>query len=180
MKDTYKLHDVEGEMRAAKLWCKNVSACKRKTAKGMARFLSGWVSRSEATGHVTVDPEKSPSEINYERNLRDKIERWESVIKEWSDERLRESKSFLSAYGAYPEFRAWVKEQRLGLKIAVESKVKPVIKPEILPQTQNPTSDADLPPPPTKKDRFISRYRAVKQAKENGTVENIVRNESLF
>lgn len=112
LKLTFPLHDVEGEMRAAKLWCRNVSACKRKTGRGMHRFLSGWVSRSEATGHVTVDPEKSPSEMTYERNVKEKITLFKDIITEWPIERLRANKTFISAYNAYPEFREWAKKER--------------------------------------------------------------------
>ena len=111
LKDTYPLHDVEGEMRAAKLWCRTVSPSRRKTDNGMQRFLNGWVSRSEATGHVTVDPEKSYSEINYERTVKEKIDGMAGVIKEWSDDQLRASATFQAGW-KYPEFRKWVREQR--------------------------------------------------------------------
>jgi hypothetical protein len=111
LKDTYPLHDVEGEMRAAKLWCKNVSASKRKTAKGMVRFLSGWVSRSEATGFVTVDAEKSPAQITYEKNVREKIELFSNVIHERTKSELRANKTFMYAYSTYPEFREWAGKQ---------------------------------------------------------------------
>jgi hypothetical protein len=124
-------------MRAAKLWCRTVSTCRRKTAKGMHRFLAGWVSRSEATGHVTVDPEKSPSEVIYERNVKEKINDMASVIKEWTDDQLRASPTFQAGW-KYPEFRAWVKEQRKDLK---------------------PTPDADLPPP--RDDDFTGQSKLV-------------------
>jgi len=161
LKETYPLHDVEGEMRKAKAWCKTINASRRKTAVGMQRFLNGWVSRSEATGHVTIDPEKTPSEMTYERNIKDKIRDWQSVIQEWSDEKLRASKAFQSAW-KYPEFRNWVKEQRQGRK------PDPV---EVV---------ADLPPPKTRKDRIIDRVREVKQAKADGRIEQIIRSNNLF
>jgi hypothetical protein len=137
LKTTFPLHDVEGEMRAAKLWCRNVSACKRKTGRGMHRFLSGWVSRSEATGHVTVDPEKSTSEVIYDRNVQEKIRDWQSVIHEWSDDKLRASKAFQSAW-KYPEFREWVKKERANYT--------------------KPTPDADLPPPNPLVEQFKKDY----------------------
>lgn len=158
LKETFPLHDVEGEMRAAKLWCRNVSASRRKTGRGMERFLSGWVSRSEATGHVTVDPEKSPSEVIYERNVQEKIRDWQSVILEWSDDKLRASKAFQSAW-KYPEFRSWVKKQRVDRE-----------EPE--------PKEVDLPPP--KVDKYKQLYREVKQAKADGRIEKIVQQQGLF
>jgi hypothetical protein len=143
LKDTYPLHDVEGEMRAAKLWCKNVSASKRKTAKGMVRFLSSWVGRSEATGHVTVDPEKSQAELIYEKNVREKIEMFSNVINERTKGELRQNKGFMYAYATYPEFREWVGKQTFkaevspaGQKVSVDGQT--VSEPAIV---------ADLPPP---------------------------------
>jgi hypothetical protein len=158
LKETYPLHDVEGEMRAAKLWCKNVSASKRKTAKGMVRFLGGWVSRSEATGHVTVDPEKSQTEVIYERNVREKIELFSNVIHERTKEELRNNKTFMYAYSTYPEFREWAGKQTFKAdSIAV----------------------ADLPPP-GKIDKIMEMVRDVRQAKAEGRIEVMVQKSQLF
>jgi len=155
-----KQYDVEGEIRKAKQWLLD-NKRKRKSPQGMHKFLSGWIMRSEETGYVTVDPEKTPSEMTYERNIKDKIRDWQSVIQEWSDEKLRASKAFQSAW-KYPEFRNWVKEQRQGRK------PDPV---EVV---------ADLPPPKTRKDRIIDRVREVKQAKADGRIEQIIRSNNLF
>ena len=163
LKDTFPLKDVEREMRAAKLWCKNVSASKRKTAVGMNRFLGGWVSRSESDGHVTVDPEKSHSELVYEKNLKGHIDRWSNVIMERTPGELKANKMFMAA-SQYPEFAAWAIEKRPDLKGAKPDKVnltKPIkapariapevpktkITPVVCVETAPVSSDADLPPP---------------------------------
>jgi hypothetical protein len=188
LKETYPLHDVEGCMREAKLWCRKVSACKRKTARGMQRFLMGWVSRSEATGHVTVDPERSPSEVIYERNVQDKINDMASVIKEWSDDKLRASPTFQAGW-KYPEFRAWVKEQRLNRtpleprnqgkdssSVRVAGYNPPTDKAAVttgLPDSllgSQISSDADLPPPPCRADKFNARLKAVREYRDKNPI----------
>ena len=145
---TYPLHDVEGEMRKAKIWCRQIGASRRKTAKGMQRFLNGWVGRSEATGHVTKDPERSPSEMIYDRNLKEKIEFWSNLIHDWPVEKLRSNKSFMSAYKTYPEFREWVQKE-------LPNRTKPDSPPSVE-QPKVKVSDrkcnkvpvtADIPPP---------------------------------
>ena len=115
LKEAYPLHDVEGEMRAAKLWCKTVLVSKRKTAKGMRRFLMGWVGRAEATGHVTVDPERTPLEINYDRVVKSHIDMFSNIIHERTVAELKANKMFMAA-SRYPEFAKWALEQRPDLK----------------------------------------------------------------
>jgi hypothetical protein len=151
-KDTFPLHDVEGCMREAKMWCRNVSASRRKTGRGMQKFLSGWVSRSEATGFVTVDPERSQAELIYEKNVREKIELFSNVIHERTKAELRDNKGFMYAYGTYPEFREWVSKQTFKAdkadnppcppppeaKKAVATPDVAILKPDIV---------QDLPPP---------------------------------
>ena len=142
---TYPLHDVEGEMRKAKLWCRQIGASRRKTAKGMQRFLNGWVSRSEATGHVTKDPEKTVSEMIYEKNLKNHIEQWSNIIHERTTGQLKANKMFMAA-SQYPEFAKWAVEQRPDLKGAKAD--VPLTKPEPVaePPPVVPVMLADIPP----------------------------------
>ena len=152
LKETYKLHDVEGEMRAAKLWCKNVSASRRKTAKGMTRFLGSWVSRSEATGHVTVDPEKSQAQLIYEKNVREKIELFSNIISERTKEELRANKGFMYAYDTYPEFRVWASKQDYKADKADNPPCPPP------PEPKKPDPVADLPPPDPAKAELVNKF----------------------
>jgi hypothetical protein len=171
LKETYPLHDVEGEMRSSKLWCKNASASKRKTGRGMQKFLSGWVGRSEATGHVTVDPEKSQAELIYEKNVREKIELFSNVVNERTKEELRDNKGFMYAYDTYPEFRAWAKEQTFKADKADNPPCPPP------PEPVKPDITEDLPPPVDKVHQFI---QDVKQAKSDGRIEAMVQGAKLF
>jgi len=165
LKNTYPLHDVEGEMRAAKLWCKNVSACRRKTAKGMNRFLGGWISRSEASGYVTIDPEKSPSEIIYAKNLKEKFEMWSGPIKEWSPGKLKASKSFMAA-SQYPEFAEWALKEKPELKGAKPDYVVKVNEKVFAPKTPVPEQlKVDIKPVDKKQDAVELYREAVEYGK---------------
>lgn len=48
-RQTFPALDVEGEIRAARQWCVD-NAAKRKTARGMTKFLFGWLERSQNKG----------------------------------------------------------------------------------------------------------------------------------
>lgn len=115
LKETFPLHDIEGDVREAKLWCR-VNKRKRKTAKGMTKFLLGWMSRADATGFVTTEPEKSPTEVLRELKIKEYIDSWENVIGEWPVEKLKGRKDFMFACNAYPEFKEWALEKRPDLK----------------------------------------------------------------
>jgi hypothetical protein len=44
--DTFPSHDVDAELRKAHAWI-DARPAKRKTARGMKRFIVGWLSRAE-------------------------------------------------------------------------------------------------------------------------------------
>lgn len=94
----------------------------------------------------------------YANNIKALIGQYESIVKEWSRDRLRKHPGFIHAYNAYPEFRSWVKEQMAGRK----ADNPPLSEPANAVATPNvallqPDTTQDLPPP----DKFIARYRAV-------------------
>ena len=86
----------------------------------------GWMDEIGVVVTKTQRREDHRSKAVHVSNAKAAIESFSAVILEWSDDNLRASKAFQSAW-KYPEFRKWVKEQRQDRK--------------------NPTSDADLPPP---------------------------------
>jgi hypothetical protein len=155
--DNLSSYDVEGEIRKAKQWILD-NPRKRKSPKGMHKFISSWIMRSEETGCVTVDPEKSQAELIYEKNVREKIELFSNVIHERTKEELRNNKTFMYAYSTYPEFREWAGKQTFKAdSIAV----------------------ADLPPP-GKIDKIMEMVRDVRQAKAEGRIEVMVQKSQLF
>ena len=54
LSEAYPRVDVMEQCERAKLWCE-VNVCKRKTARGMPRFLNAWMSRVEASPSVEPD-----------------------------------------------------------------------------------------------------------------------------
>lgn len=117
LKETYPLHDVEGEIRKAKLWVKNAPR-RRKTAKGMKRYISGWIARSEETGHVTeAEPKLSfaeQRELDAQKDFEKSVEQYAVIIHDWTIDKLKNSYFFKSAM-KNPLFRAWAIEQRPDL-----------------------------------------------------------------
>ncbi len=59
--DAYPGLDVQAEVRRALQWCRD-NPEKRKTARGMSRFLGAWLAR-EARAETANDPEYSPQEL---------------------------------------------------------------------------------------------------------------------
>jgi hypothetical protein len=161
--DTYPLVDVEGEMRASKLWCK-VNKSNRKTARGMSRFLLGWCGRAEQTGIVTTTPEKSREEVVQDRIVRDNIAKYQSVIKEWPVGKLKANSGFMSA-SQYPDFAAWALEQRPDLRGAKAEIVAPVVAEAVIkpvPVTIEPVPVVqDLPPPLGRRGKIEKRAREI-------------------
>ena len=54
--ENYPQHDVEAEIRKMVIWCK-YNVRRRKTAKGMNRFIVNWLNRAEEIGYITERPE---------------------------------------------------------------------------------------------------------------------------
>jgi hypothetical protein len=165
--DNLSSYDVEGEIRKAKQWILD-NPRKRKSPKGMHKFISSWIMRSEETGCVTVDPEKSQAELIYEKNVREKIELFSNVIHERTKKELRSNKGFMYAYNTYPEFREWVGNQTF--KAGNPPPPEPV-KPDIT---------EDLPPPVDKMDKIRQFVGDVRQAKADGRIEAMVQKYQLF
>ncbi|WP_297391151.1 hypothetical protein [Acidiferrobacter sp.] len=67
--EAYPALDVDQCLRAARLWLE-ANPSRRKTARGMKRFLAGWLERDQNNGHnVIANPDK-PSGNLYETNRR--------------------------------------------------------------------------------------------------------------
>lgn len=112
---SYTTYDVEGEIRKAKQWLSD-NPRRRKTAKGMVRFISAWIARSEETGHITDAPEVDRTEQVRQNNIKSYISDFVNIINSWAVEDLLRNKSFRHACGAYPEVKAWALEQRPELR----------------------------------------------------------------
>jgi hypothetical protein len=61
--------DVDGELRKAQSWCE-VNPAKRKTAKGMPRFLNGWLTRAADNGAPIPDWMAPPRDPTFEEACR--------------------------------------------------------------------------------------------------------------
>jgi hypothetical protein len=125
--------------------------------KDAIRFLKDkdWMDEIGEPATKTEKREAHRGKAVYANNIKALISHWQSVILEWSDDKLRASKAFQSAW-KYPEFREWVKKERAN---RTKADNPPLSQPEkaVIP-VKKPTPDADLPPPRTEQERMVEEF----------------------
>jgi len=114
LKKAYPTYDVDCELRKMVHWCK-VNKRRRKTAKGMYRFITNWVGRSEEVGHVSERPPETAPEPYEDRSLRKYKETYRTLL-DGPREAILNHRTFRGLCGLEPKLRAWALELRPDLE----------------------------------------------------------------
>lgn len=120
LKETYPLKSIDEELRKAAFWCKT-NKRRRKTARGMGKFLNGWIDRADETGLVTDKPTFDRSNQVRQNNVKaykDQFSLWIAVksVSEIKGCKTSQSKQFMQLKKQYPELREWALQMRPDLK----------------------------------------------------------------
>lgn len=144
LKETYPLHDIDTCLREAAGWCK-MNNRRRKTARGMGKFLFGWIGRAEETGLVTDAPTYDRSKVVHNNNIRTYKDQYLSWLSTKSVADIKANPTFMGLCRQEPELREWALSLRPDLK------------------SEKPPVDADLPPPT---DHIVDANKKVESKRE--------------